>query len=304
MPKNKKSPPNNQSKAPIYLTIIAAILIPLIGIFIGPCVAEKWRMFVNKPQLSGKIQKVVLTEQDRHSWKMSIFSRITNSGNSGTSLDFRNVEVIIPEYSSSNLVLPISEKKPLKINARESIYDTTSVVLELYFKLEKKNNLPNWEEIKLTMREPRGIFVIGVNSSDGNETMYNMVQMKSYYDSLDKLCGYPLLREWDEVGDYLLQHRIAVGKSYVEFKGKKYLNYLSPPQVEIEYEIKRDSIYVKSKNFKEEYNLYPSPEIRDITVFPKVKIKFTTGMEKNDKIYFRDIDLIFKGKREITHFFE
>ena len=90
----------------------------------------------------------------------------------------------------------------------------------------------------------------------------------------------------------------------VEFKGKKYLNYLFPPQAEIEYEIERDSIYVKVENFKEEYFLYPDPKIRDRIVFPKFDIKIAKEIHKDDKIDIGYIDLTPKENKEITYIFE
>jgi hypothetical protein len=306
----------------VYIPIITFI----IGLFLGPFLDEIIKGFVNRPKLHGKIQKVVLTEEKKDTWKLSSFSKITNSGNSNTYLDFKNLEVFIPEYSSNSLVLPISEKKNLEISSRKSVYDTTSVDLPFAFKLDIKKRLPDLKKIQLNVELPKGLMAVVANSSDIVDTRYSGAYLekpsiKTDYNRLEKIFNGSLLERWDEVEDSLFEYGIEVEKFYVVYKGKKYFNYLFPPKAEIEYDIKDDRIFVTGINFDTKYYakvagdtldalipyplLFPHPEIRDKIVLPEFEIgKFVIARYKDDKTYIDYHTLNSEGKKEITYIFE
>jgi len=295
-------------------TVIYIIISLIIGSVIRPYLEERIKLFINRPCLSVKFQKIELNEHKTENWELVSYFKLTNIGNSSTLANINSLEILFPGYSNKPFNFKLDES--MKISRKESIDDTILISIPIKFRVNSSKDIPVIKKIKLYISQNgEEEYPITTDSTD--------IEKMSYFEHID-------FREKSQenlpkdvfynsaTSTYNL--KITSKRFYINYKGKNYANYIYPPETKVNYEIRNDSIIllpiygdklsVDSLVYLRPFHFTLNAEIIDKIIVPE-KYELKIGIEtikKEKKDYEEisiDMDKFFgKYKKQIVYYFK
>ncbi|MFA7419159.1 MAG: hypothetical protein WCZ90_05675 [Melioribacteraceae bacterium] len=254
--------------------------------------------YTNRPLVEIKPKSITIVEDYAGSWKLVLQAQLLNKGNTGGIVSIQNLNLEFPEYSKKNLAIKVDELVELSANSSkeksfmlefpdifekidfEKIPVISGLVLEAY---EQVNNA------ELEVRKDSLSFIYSFVFGATHKGKYKSENI--HIDTLRKKVS------------------LKTKSFFIEYKGKRYLNKIFPPNANVRYSIENDNIYIEyaltgiessfdnNSNYLEPLVFLADKEIQSKIIMPKkTRLVLKIENEEEDRKTYEKYELELQSK--------
>jgi|GEM_PF-2123560 len=284
----------NKKKTSPFFTHLLTFVLGIASFYITQLILN----YTNRPLVEIKPKSITIVEDYAGSWKLVLQAQLLNKGNTGGIVSIQNLNLEFPEYSKKNLAIKVDELVELSANSSkeksfmlefpdifekidfEKIPVISGLVLEAY---EQVNNA------ELEVRKDSLSFIYSFVFGATHKGKYKSENI--HIDTLRKKVS------------------LKTKSFFIEYKGKRYLNKIFPPNANVRYSIENDNIYIEyaltgiessfdnNSNYLEPLVFLADKEIQSKIIMPKkTRLVLKIENEEEDRKTYEKYELELQSK--------